>query len=41
MRAGERCVTLDLAGEGHRRGVVELDAAQDPQRIALEIAAAR
>ena len=41
IRAGERCVSLDLAGEGYRRVVVELDPGQEPERVAAEIEAAR
>jgi hypothetical protein len=41
IRGGERCLTLELAGEGYRRVVVEVDADHDPEEIAAQIEAAR
>jgi len=41
MRHGDRCVTIELAGERYKRVVVEVDPGQDPQVVASEIEAKR
>lgn len=41
IRHGDRCLTLELAGETYRRVVVELGPEQDPAELAGEITAAQ